>query len=90
MNNKLVNILSNIPFVEIVQNYFDIKWVYDVKSWKELHLDELDLIELSLELENHGVLLTDDLFEIFVNSNPNKLIIVGIRENRLNELGIFY
>ena len=90
MNNKLVNILSNIPFVEIVQNYFDIKWVYDVKSWKELHLDELDLIELSLELENHGVLLTDDLFEIFVNSNPNKLIIVGIRENRLNELGMFY
>ena len=97
---KLIQFIieNTIPLEDIVKKRFDITWDYNSKSFLDMGLDELDIIELVMILEkDYECSISDELctdLGALTNLhqsniiNPNDLIRSYIRERKLKELGL--
>ena len=82
-------IKNNITFEDIfIEKFFD-KWDYNCKKFDDLGITDLDLVEYVMYFEiKYDCEISDELYEILLNSNPNEFTTYFIREQKLNELGI--
>jgi len=82
-------IKNNIAFEDIfIEKFFD-KWDYNCKNFEELDISGLDLVEYVMYFEiKYDCVISDELYEILLKSNPNEFTKSFIRNQKLNELGI--
>jgi hypothetical protein len=82
-------IKNNIAFEDIfIEKFFD-KWDYNCKKFSDLGVGDLDIVEYVMYFEiKYDCVISDELYEILANSNPNEFTKSFIRNQKLNELGI--
>ena len=65
------------------------EWDYSAKTFEYIGADNLDIIEVMMDLENQfDCVITDDLCDLIMISNPNDLLLSVIRQRKIDELGI--
>lgn len=80
---------NKISFEDIFINKFIELWDYNCKKFDDLGITELDLVEYVMYFEiKYDCEISDELYGILLNSNPNEFTTYFIREQKLNELGI--
>lgn len=88
---QLVTILLPNTFNDMVREHVDndFEWDYNAKTFTEMDVDDLDLIEVIMNIEKkYDCYITDYLGEKILNDNPQKLMISYRRNSRLEEIGI--
>ena len=91
----------NIPLEKIVKDRCDVDWDYNAKTFHEMGVYDLDIVEIMMDIEkDYDCDITDELFDELSAFgsvigygkekliNPNDLIISVIRDRKLKELGI--
>ena len=88
---------NNIPLEEIVKERCDVDWDYNAKTFHEMGLDDLDILEVVMDIEKKYDCSISDQFcdELGVLGsnkenyiNPNDLIVSIVRDRKLKELGL--
>lgn len=88
---------NNIPLEDIVKERCDVDWGYNAKTFHEMGLDDLDILEVVMDIEKKYDCSISDQFcdELGVLGsnkekyiNPNDLIVSVVRDKKLKELGI--
>ena len=88
--------INNISLDRIIEERFNVNWDYNAKTFDEMGLDDLDIVELIMDIEkDYNCQISDefcDKLDILSRSedtiNPNDLLISVIRDRKLKELGI--
>ena len=89
--------IKNISLERIVKERCNVDWDYNVKTFDEMGVDDLDIVEIIMDIEkNYDCFITDEFcgeLGILGSSdknyiNPNDLIISVIRDRKLKELGL--
>lgn len=88
---------NNISLEQIVKDRCDVDWDYNSKTFYEMGLDDLDVVEVIMDIEKcYDCFITDELcgeLGILGSSdkkyiNPNDLIVSVVRDRKLKELGL--
>lgn len=88
---QLVTLLLPNTFSDMVREhvYNDFEWDYNAKTFAEMDVDDLDLIEVIMNIEKkYDCEIPDDLGEKILSENPQPLMKSYLRNSRLEELGI--
>lgn len=88
---QLVTLLSPKTFCDMIREYIDdvFEWDYNAKTFAEMNVDDLDLIETIMNIEKkYDCEIPDDLGEKILTENPQPLMKYYLRNSRLEELGI--
>jgi acyl carrier protein len=65
------------------------QWDYTAKTFGQMGVDELDVVELVMDIEKiFDCVITDDLLDVLYGCDPNSLLVSVIRQRKLEELGI--
>ena len=89
---------NNISLDQIIKERCNVDWDYNAKTFDEMGLDDLDIVEIIMDIEKcYDCFITDELCgklgilgnsdkEIYIN--PNDLIVSVVRDRKLKELGL--
>jgi len=89
--------INNVSLEQIIKERCNVDWDYNAKTFDEMGLDDLDIVEVIMGIEkNYDCFITDEFcgeLGILGSSdkkyiNPNDLIISVIRDRKLKELGL--
>jgi len=65
------------------------QWDYTAKTFGQMGVDDLDVVELVMDIEKaFDCVITDDLLDVLYGCDPNSLLVSVIRQRKLEELGI--
>jgi acyl carrier protein len=88
---------NNISLEQIVKERCNIDWDYNAKTFQEMGLDDLDIVEVIMNIEKDYDCSISDEFCPELGAlgsdkkeyiNPNDLIVSVVRDRKLKELGI--
>jgi acyl carrier protein len=88
------NLLNKVPanlIIEILDDRFGIS-IFDLKNvekWKDLNLDELDMVEIIMEIEKRlDISISDDEWEEFFSQESllSKTLLEKHREEQINKI----
>ncbi len=88
------NLLNKVPanlIMEILDDRFGIS-IFDLKNaekWKDLNLDELDMVEIIMEIEKRlDISISDDEWEEFFSQESllSKTLLEKHREEQINKI----
>lgn len=88
---------NNLSLEQIVKERCNIDWDYNAKTFQEMGLDDLDIVEVIMDIEKDYDCFISDLLLGELGAlgsdkkeyiNPNDLIVSVIRDRKLKELGI--
>ena len=88
---QLVTLLLPKTFSDMITEHIDevFEWDFSAKTFAEMNVDDLDLIETIMNIEKvYDCEITDDLGEKILSENPQPLMKSYLRNSRLEELGI--
>jgi acyl carrier protein len=88
---QLVTLLQPKTFNDIVREHIDdlFEWDYCAKTFYEMNLDDLDIVEVIMNIEKeYDCLIPDELGEYMFSMDPQLLMRYYIRNKRIEELGI--
>ena len=88
---QLVTLLLPKTFSDMITEHIDevFEWDYNAKTFAEMDVDDLDLIETIMNIEKkYDCEITDNLGEKILTENPQTLMKSYLRNSRLEELGI--
>ena len=89
--------IKNISLERIVKERCNVDWDYNVKTFDEMGVDDLDIVEIIMDIEkNYDCFITDEFCgELGILGsdkkeyiNPNDLIVSVVRDRKLKELGL--
>jgi acyl carrier protein len=88
---------NNLSLEKIVKERCNIDWDYNAKTFQEMGLDDLDIVEVIMCIEKDYDCFISDEFCPELGAlgssdkkyiNPNDLIVSVVRDRKLKELGI--
>ena len=88
---QLVTLLLPKTFSDMITEHIDevFEWDYNAKTFAEMDVDDLDIIEVIMNIEKkYDCEIPDDLGEKILTENPQPLMKSYLRNSRLEELGI--
>lgn len=88
---QLVTLLHPKTFSDMICEHIDdvFEWDYNAKTFAEMDVDDLDLIETIMNIEKkYDCEIPDDLGEKILTENPQPLMKSYLRNLRLEEIGI--
>ena len=86
-----------ISLEHIIKERCNVDWDYNAKTFQEMGLDDLDIVEVIMGIEkNYDCFITDEFCgELGILGsndkkyiNPNDLIVSVVRDRKLKELGL--
>ena len=89
--------INKVSLEQIIKERCNVDWDYNAKTFDEMGLDDLDIVEVIMGIEkNYDCFITDELCgELGILGsdkkeyiNPNDLIVSVVRDRKLKELGI--
>ena len=89
--------INNISLEQIIKERCNVDWDYNAKTFDEMGLDDLDIVEVIMGIEkNYDCFITDEFCgELGILGsdkkeyiNPNDLIVSVVRDRKLKELGL--
>ena len=89
--HELVELLHPKTIEDIIREKIldDLIWDYDAKSFDDMGLDDLDIVETIMHIEKeYGCSIPDDLGEYMFSMDPQLLMRSHIRNRRIEELGL--
>ena len=88
---QLVTLLFPKTFNDMIREHidYDFEWDYSAKTFNEMNVDDLDMIEVLMNIEKeYDCEIPDDLGEYMFSMDPQLLMRSYIRNKRIEELGI--
>ena len=88
---QLVTHLQPKNFTNIIIEHIDegFEWNYDAKSFGDMGLDDLDIVEVIMNIEKeYDCEIPDDLGEYMFSMDPQPFMRSYIRNKRIEELGL--
>ena len=80
---------NNFSIEDFCKNFMGVDWSYEAKSFGELGLHGLDIVEMIMEIEKVlDCQIYDNCVEMIELMNPNDLTKRIRRNKKLNDLGI--
>ena len=80
---------NNFSIEDFFKNFMGVDWNYEAKSFGELGLHGLDIVEMIMEIEKVlDCQIYDNCVEMIELMNPNDLTKRIRRNKKLNDLGI--
>jgi acyl carrier protein len=80
---------NNFSIEDFCKNFMGVDWNYEAKSFGELGLHGLDIVEMIMEIEKVlDCQIYDNCVEMIELMNPNDLTKRIRRNKKLNDLGI--
>lgn len=80
---------NNFSIEDFCKNFMGVDWNYEAKSFGELGLHGLDIVEMIMEIEKVlDYQIYDNCVEMIELMNPNDLTKRIRRNKKLNDLGI--
>ena len=74
---------------DLTQEIIGFDWDYSAKKFKDMEIEDLDIIEMVMEIERrYRCLFNDNFLELMYNMDPNEVSIPARRERKLKQLGI--
>ena len=74
---------------DLTQEIIGFDWDYSTKKFKDMEIEDLDIIEMVMEIERrYRCLFNDNFLELMYNMDPNEVAIPARRERKLKQLGI--
>jgi|LauGreDrversion4_2_1035121.scaffolds.fasta_scaffold391278_5 acyl carrier protein len=74
---------------DVILDKCGVKMDYTAKTFGEMGLDGLDMVEMAMEIEKLlDCVITDEFLETWDYTNPNTFSIANARDAKLTELGI--
>jgi len=74
---------------DLTQEIIGFDWDYATKKFKDMEIEDLDIIEMVMEIERrYRCLFNDNFLELMYNMDPNEVAIPARRERKLKQLGI--
>ena len=89
--------INNVSLEQIIKERCNADWDYNAKTFQEMGLDDLDIVEVIMDIEkDYDCLITDEFCSELgaLGSdkkeyiNPNDLIVSVVRDRKLKELGL--
>jgi acyl carrier protein len=78
-----------IPLDEICEKLCSINWDLNARTFYEMDMDELDVISAVIEIEKkYEIQICDLVVDQLLRIQPESLMVVLRRSDRLDELGI--
>ena len=88
---QLVTLLQPKTLNDMVREHLDndFEWDYNAKTFNEMNVDDLDMVEVIMNIEKeYDCEIPDDLGEYMFSMDPQLLMRSYIRNKRIEELGI--
>lgn len=88
---QLVTLLFPKTFNDMIREHvdYDFEWDYEAKSFGDMGLDDLDIVEVIMNIEKeYDCQIPDELGEYMFSMDPQLLMKYYIRNKRIEELGI--
>ena len=88
---QLVTLLFPKTFNDMIREHidYDFEWDYSAKTFNEMNVDDLDMIEVIMNIEKeYDCEIPDDLGEYMFSMDPQPLMRSYIRNKRIEELGL--
>ena len=89
--HELTELLYPKTIENIIREHIDdlFEWDYCVKTFYEMNLDDLDIIEVIMNIEKeYDCLIPDELGEYMFSMDPQLLMRSYTRNKRIEELGL--
>ena len=89
--------INNISLEQIIKERCNVDWDYNAKTFDEMGLDDLDIVEVIMDIEKNYDCFIADEFCVELGAlgsdkkeyiNPNDLIVSVVRDRKLKELGL--
>ena len=89
--------INNVSLEQIIKERCNVDWDYNAKTFDEMGLDDLDIVEVIMDIEKNYDCFIADEFCVELGAlgsdkkeyiNPNDLIVSVVRDRKLKELGI--
>ena len=87
--------INNISLEQIIKERCNVDWDYNAKTFDEMGLYDLDIVEVIMDIEkNYDRFIADEFcVELGILGskkyiNPNDLIVSVVRDRKLKELGL--
>ena len=88
---QLINLFMEKGFLfeKLVEEKCGVDYDYSVKSFSDMGLDELDIIEVAMEIEKQlNCVITDEFLDTWSLTDPAVFTRSRIRDMKLTQLGI--
>jgi acyl carrier protein len=88
---QLVTLLQPKTFNDMVREHLDndFEWDYNAKTFNEMNVDDLDMVEVIMNIEKeYDCEIPDDLGDYMFSMDPQLLMRSYIRNKRIEELGL--